>query len=41
VEQLRVVGDDLELGVVEGQLAAEVLDLARHDDLAPTAAGAR
>ena len=33
MEQLRVVGDDLEFGVVEGQPAAEVLDLARHDDL--------
>ena len=35
VEQLGVLGDDLELGVVEGQLAAEMLDLARHDDLGP------
>ena len=34
VEQLRVVGDDLELRVVEGQPAAEVLDLAGDDDLA-------
>ena len=33
MEQLGVVGDDLELGVVEGQAAAEMLDLARHDDL--------
>ena len=33
VEQLGVLGDDLELGVVEGQLAPEMLDLARHDDL--------
>ena len=33
VEQLGVVGDDLELGVVEGQAAPEMLDLARHDDL--------
>ena len=33
VEQLRIVDDDLELGVVEGQPAAEVLDLARDHDL--------
>ena len=37
VEQLglpHLAGDDLELRVVEGQLAAEMLDLAGHDDLA-------
>ena len=34
VEDLRLAGQDLELGVVEGQLAPEVLDLAGHDDLA-------
>ena len=33
VEQLGVVRDDLELGVVEGQPATEMLDLAGHHDL--------
>ena len=34
MEQGGVLGDDLELRVVEGQAAAEVFDLAGHDDLA-------
>ena len=34
VEDLRFAGQDLELGVVERQLAPEVLDLPGHDDLA-------
>ena len=33
MEQLGVVGDDLELGVVEGQAPPEMLDFARYDDL--------
>ena len=40
VEQRNVLGDDLELGVVERQPATEVLDLARHDDLAADPAAA-